>query len=579
MARLSDIKIWVRLTISIWAVLIVTWVGVILWQGRESWRAAVKQAEDFSVSMHDATMAGLTALMMTGGPYKGHLLLDQIKQLKAIRELRVVSNALAFKGVVYQGADQRGDMLDFEDVVEKGVDKSRDRPASEGVVDKGIDQSQELLSPTDQEGRVMREGTDLTEVSEDQAGPYLLAIRPMKNYKDYLGKNCVQCHDAAPENAVLGVISMKISLDNVKQAAVRQQIQDLVVTLFASLLLLALIWYFIRKTVTRPIASMVAGFNSISCGEGDISHRLEVRGADEIGQASAAFNDMMSKFSDLVRQVGDSAGQVSAAVRQLVGSADHVAHSSTSQRDTSASAASAVVEMSASITSVAQSAEGVRASSRESLRRSEEGSTSLSRLQEGMGKVETTVRGVEEAVGQFVSSAEAITRITTQVKEIADQTNLLALNAAIEAARAGEQGRGFAVVADEVRKLAEKSANSAGEIGIITQTLAQQSALLTRSIREAMGHITVSHDSAALVANVLARASDSVLAVGRGLDAIVAATMEQRRVGSEVEEHIDRIALMAQENSEVATQTAEAARTLDALASALQGAVGRFKTL
>jgi len=586
MFRLNDMRIWIRLTISIWLVLIVTWVGVIQWQSHESWRASVEQAQDFSLSMHDATLAGLTALMMASSSNKNHLLLDQITQLKSIRELRVVSSELAFKGVEYSGADNGGEMLAFEDafggafegLADEGADMSPDVPTVEAAVDKGVDKPRNLLAPTDQERRVMDAGTDFTEVGEDEVGPYLLAIRSMRNSKDYLGKSCINCHDTVPENTTFGVISMKISLDKVKQTAVSQQFQNLVVTLFAGLLLLALIWYFIRKTVTRPIESMVAGFKSISSGEGDISRRLDVRGRDEVGKASAAFNDMMTMFSNLVRQVGDSAGQVSVAVRQLVGSADHVAHSSSSQRDTSASAASAVVEMSASIASVAESAEEVRASSRESLHRSEEGNTSLSRLQEGMGKVKTTVRGVEEVVGHFVSSTEAITHITTQVKEIADQTNLLALNAAIEAARAGDQGRGFSVVAEEVRKLAEKSANCAGEIDAITQTLNQQSALLTRSIREAMGHIAVSHDSAALVANVLAVANDSVEDVGRGLDTIVAATTEQRRVGNDVEENIERISLMARENSEAATQAAEAARTLDALALELQGTVERFKT-
>ncbi len=542
MFRLYDIKIWIRLTLSIWVLLIAAWTCVIFWESHANRDAAIEQAQDFSLSMYDSTLAGLTAMMITETMGKRHVLLDQIGQLQAIRDLRVVPGELAREGVESKkNATGRND-----------------------------------LKPDELEAKVIKSGQEFVEVREDAKGPYLLTIRPTKNVKNYLGKNCVECHDA-PENATLGVISMKISLAKIDSAATHLRLQALLVALVVSLLLMVFIWFFIRGAVTTPIEDMVAGLRSIASGEGDLTRRLKVRGTDEIGQAASVFNEMMVKFSELVRQIGGLAVKVSTASRELVASADNVADSSRSQNDTSEAAASAVEQMSASIATVAQSAEKVREQSQESLRRSGEGNASLAKLTEGVGMVESTVRGIADSVGEFVASAEAITHITAQVKEIADQTNLLALNAAIEAARAGEQGRGFAVVADEVRKLAEKSAASANEIDSITRTLSQQSAGVTRSIADAMVHIATSRESVTTVENVLAAASDSVVVVGTGLDNIAIATGEQRIASSEVAAGIERIAAMAHENSDAASQTAHAARTLESLAEEQQATVKRFK--
>ncbi|MDK9724391.1 MAG: methyl-accepting chemotaxis protein [Sterolibacteriaceae bacterium MAG5] len=520
--------------------LIVAWGSMIFWESSVNRQTAIEQAQSFSLSMHEATLAGLTGMMITGTVGQREVFLDQIKQLSIIRDLKVL----------------RGE----------GVTKMF-----------GPGTAKDETHPDAVEQQVMNTGKEFIDVQSDAKGEFLRVVRPALALKNYLGKDCIMCHQV-PEKTVLGVVSMKISLDHVNAAVSAQRIKSLLAALVISLPLLAFIWLFIRNVVTVPLEHMVAGLRDIASGEGDLTRRLEVRGNDEIGQASSVFNDMMAKFGSLVRQVGESASQVSSAAHNLSESANTVSEGSHRQDEMSTSAADSVEQVVSSISDIAHSTERVHEQSRESERRSAEGNQSLSKLIGEVGMVESTVKQIADSVTEFVTSTAAITNMTREVKDIADQTNLLALNAAIEAARAGEQGRGFAVVADEVRKLAEKSSASASEIDTITRSLTQQSDAVRQSIENGLSHIASSQKSVETVAEVLAAASTSVTEVGHGLDTIAAATEEQRRAFTEVATTIEAIAAMARENSQAVEQTSASAHQLESLANNLQSAVGRFKT-
>ena len=531
-------KIWIRLTAAIWLTLAIIWTIIIVWATQVNRDTAIRQAQDFSQSIHEMTMAGLTGMMITGTVGQREVFLDQIKQLSIIKDLHVA----------------RGDAV----VKLYGPDTKETRQ----------------LDPL--EKQVMSTGVPYLSVESGNGNSYLHVINPTKASKNYLGKDCVLCHQV-PEGTVLGIVSMKVSLDSVEADVSAFRIKIAGVALAAIGILLVIIYLLTNHFVTVPLDELRKGLSDIARGEGDLTRRLPVKGKDEVGQAALVFNEMMENFNQLVRQVRDSAAQVSARVAALSDNADRVSQSSHQQNEKSNDAAAAVEQLVSSISSIAQSAEHVQHQSQESLQRANEGSRNLKVLLGEMDVVEQAVKEMAGSVNEFVRSTEAITHMTREVKDIAEQTNLLALNAAIEAARAGEQGRGFAVVADEVRKLAEKSSRSASEIDSITATLSAQSVAVRRSIEEGLEHLESSQTAVATVSSVLQATNGSVTEVGHGLDAIAAATDQQRRVSGDVEASIEAIAGMARENNGTVEQTTGAAHDLKRLAEGLTAMVGRFK--
>jgi methyl-accepting chemotaxis protein len=538
MPRIADLKIWVRLTAAIWVVLALIWAGAIVWTTQVNRETAIRQAQDFSQSIHEMTMAGLTGMMITGTVGQREVFLDQIKQLAIIKDLHVARSEAVAK---LYGPDTKS--------------------------------SRELDSL---EKQVMTSGTPYMALETANGSSFLHVINPTKAAKNYLGKDCVLCHQV-PENTVLGVVSMKVSLDSVESEVSAFRLKIAGVALGALGALLVIIYLLTRHFVTVPLDELRKGLSDIARGEGDLTRRLPVKGKDEVGQSAAVFNEMMENFNQLVRQVRDAASQVSSRVSSLSDSADRVTQSSQQQNEKSELAATSVEQLVSSISSIAQSAEHVQHQSQESLSRATEGSRNLNVLLGEMNVVERAVKEMADSVNNFVHNTEAITLMTREVKDIAEQTNLLALNAAIEAARAGEQGRGFAVVADEVRKLAEKSSRSASEIDAITASLSAQSVSVRRSIEAGLTHLESSQTAVSSVSDILQATNGSVAEVGHGLDAIAAATDQQRRFSSDVEANIEAIAGMARENSGTVEQTAGAAHDLKGLADGLASLVGRFK--
>ena len=311
--------------------------------------------------------------------------------------------------------------------------------------------------------------------------------------------------------------------------------------------------------------------------DGDLTRRAPDSGSDEVAATAQAFNKLMASFSTIIGKVFFNSVEVARASALLIDEANTVATGSNQQRDAALATASAMNQLTGNMHEVSQNATATAQIAESASGLSAEGMDIVRDASAEMERIAASVTQSSEVVYALGERSKAISGIVQTIREIADQTNLLALNAAIEAARAGEQGRGFAVVADEVRKLAERTSQATGEIGSMISAIQGETDSAIASIEAGTGQ---AKNGAALAQ----QAADSLDRINRGaretmekVDAIAAAIDEQSRAGADIADHVRNIMSMAEANSDATGKALREAAQLEYLATNLKEIGNVFK--
>jgi methyl-accepting chemotaxis protein len=332
---------------------------------------------------------------------------------------------------------------------------------------------------------------------------------------------------------------------------------------------------FIARAITAPLRTAVSKANAI--GAGDLTVAIEADSTDETGQLLATLGKMAANLRGIMAQVADTSDQVAASSNQLHATSDQIATGAEEVASQAGTVATAGEEMSATSNDIAQSCQHAAEGARRASQTAQNGAVVVEKTVQVMGQIAAKVQETARTVETLGERSDQIGAIIGTIEDIADQTNLLALNAAIEAARAGEQGRGFAVVADEVRALAERTTRATREIGDMIKAIQSETKGAVLAMDEGVQQVESGTQEAARSGEALQEILQQINDVAMQIHQVATAAEEQTATTSEISSNIVQITQVVQQTSQGAHESAQAAARLRNNADELQRLVRQFR--
>ncbi len=503
-----------------------------MWVQKRFNEQAVQQAKIAITDLQEFTANAITTMMLTGVISEREVFLSQLTKLPNIVDVRIRRNKLVI--------EQFGEGINGES------------------------------KPDEVEKRVMKTGKSEFIFFEKDGKRLLRGVAAERASHNRLGKDCLACHDV-PDGYVNGTISLTVSLEEIDEYIAGTETALLIGQISWQVLVFLVIMMIMSVLLTKPIKEVSQTLKEI-CDNNDLTRSVSYSMNDELGVIASEVNELLDKLKQDFQQFSVSAEQVSSSSGKLQEASTLINDRSSAQSAKLNDVVASVEEITHTTTLVAKNTADVAKLSETASNAAVDGGEIIQQTIDGIYRIRDTVSSIAETITGLQERSKQIGEITTVIDDIAEQTNLLALNAAIEAARAGEQGRGFAVVADEVRKLAERTSKATQEITSRIQSIQAETTKAAEGMERGQEEVENGVSLAREAGNSLSSIVKHVEDVSSKLANISVSMDEQGHAIQDIAENVSEVASHADDNakdiqnaSEIATELNELSRKLSRL--------------